>query len=178
MVAGNIMPFGSISIEIVKDGKAGFIISSFTKLTIIGLTQASTSCVGPFTTPTGVLAFNRNTSIGTRPEPSVDIDGLQVGSVTSIEIALATRGPDVFNIALLNAVNHKFGFIFGFYAHKILTVLPADVSGIKPIPLVVLGGSMYPREEVVMSIPECGSMSNTIGTSPWFWRDKLPLCNC
>merc|ERR1719342_340827 len=49
------------------------------------------------------------------------------------------------------------------------------MSGIKPVSLVACCGLVVPREEVVMTVSEGGSMTHTVLAGNRVWPDKLTL---
>lgn len=58
---------------------------------------------------------------------------------------------------------------------KIEKFSPADVTSIEPISLVIASGSVCPGEEVIMSVTEIGSMSDSVDASVGFGADELSL---
>jgi len=136
VVTSNIMPHNTIIVEVVEDGNAGLISASFTELTVVWLFCSTTTSARPITSPSLATVGGWDSGRGTRPEPSVNNGRLEIRTVTAIEVALASRGPDVFHIAFLNLALDEVGFILGLETYKILTMFSADVSCIKPISLV------------------------------------------
>jgi len=136
VVAGNIVPHNTVIVEVVEDGNAGLISASLAELTVVGLGRSTTTSARPVTSPSLGAVGGCNSGRGSRPEPSVDKGRLKIRTVTAIEVALATRGPDVFDIALCNLTVYKLCFILGLETHQILTMFSADVSCVQPVPLV------------------------------------------
>lgn len=136
VMAGNIVPYNTIIVEIIEDGNASFISASLAELTVIGLGCTTTTSARPVTSPSLGAVGGCDSGRGSRPEPSVDKGRLKIRTVTSIEVALATRGPDVFDIALCNLTVYKLCFILSLETHQILTMFSADVSCVQPVPLV------------------------------------------
>jgi len=90
VVAGNIVPFDTIIVEVIEDGNAGFISAVLTELTVIWLGLVSTTGGRPVTAPSDSAVGGSDSARGTRPEPSVDNGGLEVGAITAIKVALAS----------------------------------------------------------------------------------------
>lgn len=64
---------------------------------VVGLRLSVAAGVGPVA---GVaLRGGADLGAGTRPEPPVHVGGLQVGTVTSGKVTLATRSPDETHVA-------------------------------------------------------------------------------
>jgi len=176
VVAGYIVPFDTIIVEIVEDGDASLIIAGLAELPVVWLGTVGTSGTGPVTVPRTVGCFGRgDTSRGTGPEPSVHDGRLQVFSVAAIEVTFASRCPDVLNAVAAHAIVHEVGLILGLEAHQILTMLPADVTSVEPVPLVRCCRSVGPGEEVVVTVPEGGRVLDTVGTGDRVWPDEFPL---
>lgn len=57
------------------------------------------------------------------------VDGTQL----TVEIAQATRGPDVWNVVLLDQLEDEVVFFLGFDGDGVHAVFTADVTGFKPI---------------------------------------------
>lgn len=76
---------------------------------VVGLRLAVSAGVGPV----AGVALGGGTDLGTRsrPEPAIDIGGLQIGAVTAREIALASRRPDESNIATGDSLFYEFIFL-------------------------------------------------------------------
>jgi len=136
VVTGNIMPYNTVIVEVVEDGNAGLISASLAEFTVVGLGCSATTTARPSTSPSLGGVGGWDSCRGTRPEPSVDNGRLKIGTVTAIKVALATRGPDVLDIAFLDLAVDELGLILGLETHQILTMLSADVPCIKPVPLV------------------------------------------
>jgi len=144
VVAGNVVPYNTVVVEVVEDGHAGLVVTVLGELAVIGLTLPRTTGGGPVTSPSLGGVGGGDTGLAAGPEPSVHHHGLEVGPFAAIEVALAAGSPDVLNVALLHCLVHKAGLIGGLQTHQVLAMLPADVPGIEPIPLVLAGGAVRP----------------------------------
>lgn len=169
------MPHDAVLVEVVEDSEAGLVGAGLCELTVVGLGTAAASSAGPVTVPAESGVGGGDASGRTGPEPSVDDWGLEISSVATVEVALASRGPDVLNITFLDGLGDEFGLVLGFQTHKILAMFSADVPGIQPISLVFPGGSMSPREEVVMSVSESSGVLDPVLASLRIRPDELPL---
>jgi len=136
VVTGNIVPHNTVIVEVVKDGNAGLISASLAELTVVGLGSSTTTIARPVSVPSLAAIGGWDSGRGTRPEPSVDNGRLEIRTVTSIEVAFATRGPDVFDIAFLNLALDELGLFLGLETYQILAMFSADVPCIKPISLM------------------------------------------
>merc|ERR1712025_1169189 len=71
-----------------------------------------------------------------RPEPSVDVLGEEIWSVTTIKVTQTARGPEVGNIHIDEPLD-PLVLLPGLEGHKIHAPLPAVVPGVEPVPLGV-----------------------------------------
>jgi len=144
VVAGNIMPHNTVIVEVVEDGNAGLISAGLAEFTVVGLGSSAATSARPSTSPSLGAVGGWDSCRGTGPEPSVDNGRLKIGTVTAIKVALATRGPDVLDISLLDLAVDELGLILGLETYQILTMLSADVPCIKPVPLMRCSWSVLP----------------------------------
>lgn len=178
VVTGNIVPLDSVIVEVVEDGDARLVSAVLTELTVVGLSLSATTIVGPVPAPSLSAVGGWDSARRTRPEPSVDENRLKIGTITSVKVAFATRGPDVFDIGLLDLAIDEIGLILGFKTYQILAMLSADISGIEPISLMRGCGFVIPGEEVIMTVSESGCMTHSVLTGRWVRPDKLTLGSC
>lgn len=94
VVACDIMPMDSVVVEVVEHGQACLLGSSLLQFAVVGLGLADSSVLGPIV----LLAVGGGRELLqlSGPEPSVDVGGLQVGTLAATEIALPSAGPNVF----------------------------------------------------------------------------------
>lgn len=98
MVAGYVVPVNAIVVKVVEHGQTVLVGAALLQLTVVGLRLADATVGRPI-----VLV-----AIGGRgeflqlsgPEPAVDGDGLQIGTIASLEVADATAGPDVLDLKM------------------------------------------------------------------------------
>jgi len=145
VVAVDVVPFDSVSVEVVQDCQTGL-----SALAIVGLTLARSSGERPVSeSASGAVGGGDGGLIG-GPEPTVDVLGEESGSVTSVEIAETARSPDVFDVVhlLLDPVV----LIGGFERDQIHATFSAVVSGVEPVPFGAseLGIIRLPGEPVVV----------------------------
>lgn len=149
VVASNVVPFDSVVVEVVQDGQARLSLIIFA---IVGLRAAITTSVRPVTKST--LVGGGDLGLRTGPEPSVDNDRLQISAVASVEVAFAAAGPDVLDSIASHLLLNEFVFLQSLHGDGIHAVATADVTGIEPVDFQVLGGSVQPAEEVVVSVAQ------------------------
>jgi len=88
VVTSNVMPFDSVSVEIVEDGHASLFLAALLDLfTVVGLTTGwvESSGEGPVLESSSIARIKPGL-IG-RPEPAVDVLGEKVGTVTAVKVA-------------------------------------------------------------------------------------------
>lgn len=124
-------------------------------LTIVRLSMSITSGVTPVTV--AAHAGWSNLGAGSRPEPSVQVSWQQVGTVAALEVALATRCPDVADIAACDTLLDELVLLWCLQGDGVHAVSAADVSCVQPADLQVASWCMLPTEEVWVS--------NTTGVS-------------
>lgn len=96
VVAGHVVPVDTVVVELVQQGQAVLGCAVLLELTVIGLGQTDAAGGGPIALGTlrgGCQLLQRGC-----PEPTVDVCGLQIGTLTALEVAQATAGPDVFHL--------------------------------------------------------------------------------
>jgi len=92
MVAGHVVPFDSVSIEVVKDGHAGLLISSLPVFSVVGLSNPVPSSMRPVME---LIAVGwRHFHLVCRPEPAVDQFWEKLWFVTPVKVALPTGRPE------------------------------------------------------------------------------------
>jgi len=154
-MAGYVMPLDAIAVEVVENCDASLIVAVLSLLPIVGLSTTTAASVGPVPTPLSpLLVGGSDAGIGPRPEPSVNNRRLEIGAVTTVEVTLPTRGPYVLDGAIAHSFSYEVTFELSFQAHKVLAMLPANVSSVKPVSLVGFGGFMDPRKEIEFSVSE------------------------
>ena len=147
MVAGNIVPFDTIVVEVVQDGQASFIVT-LCDFTVVRLSTSESSGVRPVSI--GTVVGGSNTSTRARPEPSVDQVGLEISTVAAGKVALSAGSPDVTNTSTGNSLLDKVILSWSLNGDGVHTMSSADVTGIQPVDFQVSGGTMFPGEEIVV----------------------------
>uniref|UniRef100_A0A8D9BSQ0 Uncharacterized protein n=1 Tax=Cacopsylla melanoneura TaxID=428564 RepID=A0A8D9BSQ0_9HEMI len=130
MMAGNVVPFDTVLVEVVQDGQTGFVVT-LSSLSVVRLSLSKTTSGGPV--PCVSLSSGSNLGTTAGPEPSVHIGGLQVGSVATVEVTFAARGPDVTHVASSQPLLDELVLLRGFQTDGIHTMASTDVSSIQPV---------------------------------------------
>lgn len=106
MVAGDIVPFNSVGVDIVKNAHTGFYTAVDVELGVVGLADVAAfelrlvtgerpGLIGPAGRS---RVGGRHLNSGSGPEPTVDNRRLEVLAVASLEVAETTARPDVGEI--------------------------------------------------------------------------------
>jgi len=138
VVAGNIVPFDSIAVEVVEDGQAGLSVTVLLDLfSVIWLSawRVESSSEGPVVEAGGRVG-GAEPGLVSRPEPSVDSLGEEVGSVTAVEVAKSARSPEVGHVSVDESLDPVV-LLGCLEADQVHAALSAVVSGVEPIPLSV-----------------------------------------
>lgn len=147
MVASNVVPFDSVVVEVVQDGKASLVVT-LGDFTVVRLSTSESSGVRPVSI--GTVVGGSNTGTRARPEPSVDQVGLEISTVAAGEIALSAGSPDVTDTATGNTLLNKVILSWSLDGDGVHTMSSADVTGVQPIDLQVSGWAVLPGEEIVV----------------------------
>lgn len=102
VVAGHIVPGDAVAVHIVKYSEAGLGRSVDVELCVVGLADLLVPGLAPGieAKTVGNLVRRSHLLAGGRPEPAVDVLGLQIATIlTSLEVTEATACPDVRDIA-------------------------------------------------------------------------------
>lgn len=108
----HVVPVHSVVVELIENRKTIFRSTSLNGLTIVRLWLANAAAFGPIILVTFVGRCELLQLGG--PEPAIDMKGLQIGPITALEIAKATRGPDVLHLVLNDAALDKLILGGGF----------------------------------------------------------------
>jgi len=103
--------------------------------------------------PVSISTVVGGTDTGTRarPEPSVDQVGLEIGSVAAGEVTFSSGSPNVPNTTASKSLLDKIILSWSLDGHGIHTMSAENVTGVQPVYFQVSGGTVFPREEVVVS---------------------------
>lgn len=96
VMAGHVVPVDTVVVELVEQGQAVFGCAVLLEFTVIGLGQTNAASGRPVALRTlrgGCQLLQRG-----GPEPTVNICGLQIRTLTALEVAQATAGPDVLHL--------------------------------------------------------------------------------
>jgi len=146
MVASHVVPFDSVSIEVVEDSHA-----SFVALSRVGLCSPAPSSGRPVMEL--VPAVGRSHfHLVRRPEPTVDQFGEELGLVASVKVAFPSRSPE--ELGASQEAFHPAVLCLRLKGDQVHATLPAVVPCIEPIPLGVPNlrpGIVHPAEVVVFA---------------------------
>lgn len=92
MMTSNVVPFDAVTVKVVQDREARFVVA-LSSFSVIRLSSSSTAGCRPVAAV--ALACWSNFSTGSTPKPSIDVGGLKVWTVASVEVTFTTRCPDV-----------------------------------------------------------------------------------
>lgn len=134
VVAGNVVPFDAIVVEVVENGDAGLVGAGLGELAVVGLPLAGAAGVGPVADPAEGAVGGGDTGGRAGPEPAVDERGLQVGPVAAVKVALAAGGPDVLDLAGGHGLVHELCLSLALETHQVLAMLPAGGKGFGSFP--------------------------------------------
>lgn len=95
-MAGHVVPVDAVIVELVQQGQAVFGCAVLLEFTVIGLGETNSASGRPVALRT--LCGRGQLLQRGCPEPTVNIGGLQIGTLTALEVAQATAGPDVFHL--------------------------------------------------------------------------------
>jgi len=147
MVASHVVPFYSISIEVVEDSHA-----SLVALPRIWLGSATPSSVRPVMELVPAISW-RHFHLVCRPEPAIYQFGEELGLVATVEVAFPSRGPEELSVA--KEAFHPIVLRLRLKGDQVHATLPAVVSCIEPIPLGVPDlwpGVVHPAKVVVFAL--------------------------
>lgn len=147
MVAGDIVPFDTVIVEVVEDRQAGFIIT-LSSFSVVGLGLAETA--GGTPVPGISLCGRSDFNSGAGPEPSVDVWWLKISTFASGEVTFTTGCPDVLDTTSSYPLLDKFVFLGRLEGNGVHAVPAADVSCVKPVNFKATRRPVFPAEEVRM----------------------------
>ena len=93
VMAGDVMPVDTVVVEVVQDGQTVLGGTALDQLAVVRLRLTDAATLGPVV----LVAHGRRgelLQLG-RPEPTVNVRGLQIGTVAALEVAQPSAGPDV-----------------------------------------------------------------------------------
>jgi len=178
MMTGNIVPFNSISIEVIENSHTGFCFSTLLNLfSVIWLSfwWVETSSSRPVMEGTVGVSRSQPSLVG-RPEPPVDVLGEEVRPVTPVKVTQTSRSPEVWNIHIDEPLN-PFVLFPRLKRHKIHAPLPAVVPGVEPVPLGVPHAVVVvlPAEPVKVTVePLDTALVNSIFAEKTIGEAKFP----
>jgi len=170
-VTGHIMPGHAVVVLVVQDGETGLVVellqaldgdadvvlgingSLLDSLIVIRLRLSFLSSLAPER-----LAWSRSVSgsnpvvVSPGPEPSIDIDGREVGGITTLvlEIAFSATCVDGGHVISLHDFGKHLELSGSVERHEIHTTISAEVASIEPVPVLKLVPGLPPGEKIVM----------------------------
>jgi len=150
VVARHVVPFDSVSIEVVEDSHAGLLLTTLPVFSVVRLSHSVPSSMGPIME---LVAIGwGHFYLVRRPEPTVDQFWEKLRLVATVEIALASRRPEKGHPAVNEALDPVI-LLACLKGDKIHAALPAVVPGIEPVPLVIpnLCILVEPAEVIIVS---------------------------
>jgi len=177
VVAGNIVPLNTVSVEVIEDGHAGLRLSSLLDLLPVvrlGLGRGEASSAGPVVEGGPAVSGGQASLVG-GPEPAVDVLGEEVRSVTSIEVTETAGGPEVRDIGIDEPL-HPLVLLSCLEGDQVHAPLSAVVPGIEPVPLGILHAVVVvlPAEPVKVAIkPLYSALVNSVLTKKTVRKAKF-----
>lgn len=97
VIASNVVPFDAVLVDVIEHAQARFLGLVDFEFSVVGLRSLKMASSAPWLiTPTGGSFVGLGQfDAGTRPEPSVDQDGLQIFTITAFEVAQTSARPNV-----------------------------------------------------------------------------------
>ena len=159
MVAGDVMPLDPVVVDVVEDAHASLHAAVDVELGVVGLGHVVRDELGlvagegpGLVAPAGRGGVGGgHLDAGPRPEPAVDSRGLEVLTVTTLEVAETARGPDVREVVVLDELLDELVLGGGLEADQVHAVLPADVPAVEPVDLVVSEVLFISGEPVIVT---------------------------
>lgn len=102
VVAGNVVPFDSISVEIVQNSQARLGVTVLLDLlSVVGLSAWGVESSGEGPVMEGTRRVGRGqSSLVSRPKPSVNVLGEEIRTVASVKVAKSARGPEIGHVTI------------------------------------------------------------------------------
>jgi len=151
MVTSHIVPFDTVTVEVVQNSQTSLIFTSLLDLfTVVRLASGGVESSGERPIVEGSAISGVKPGLIGGPEPSVDFLGEEVGTIATIKVAQTARCPDVLHAT--HPLFDPFVFVLGFEADQIHASFSAVVSSVEPIPVGTSDGRVAgsPGEEVVV----------------------------
>jgi len=143
VVAGDVVPFDTVLVQVVQDSKAGLRGLVDVELGIVGLWCLGVAGLRPgHEGPArGLFVGGRDLLVRGGPEPAVEVDGVEVSpGRAAVKVTQASRGPDVCDVAVFNEFLHHLVFGGGFHGNSVHAACTAVVTRFQPVHL--LAGSL------------------------------------
>lgn len=165
------MPLDAVVVLVVQHGQTSFIVplleafdgqthivldvlqfAGLQAFVVIRLGFAAFSLLAPESIPVSSVCSGDSSVSGTGPEPSVDVNGLELGLFTAfaLEIALASRSVNRSDVILLHDFDKHLELLGVFEADEVHASLPAKVAPVEPVPVLEFVPRFPPGEEVVV----------------------------
>lgn len=151
MVTSHIVPFDTVTVEVVQNSQTSLIFTSLLNLfTVVRLASGGVESSSERPIVEGSAISGVKPGLIGGPEPSVDFLGEEVGTIATIKVAQTARCPDVLHAT--HPLFDPFVFVLGFEADQIHASFSAVVSSVEPIPVGTSDGRVAgsPGEEVVV----------------------------
>jgi len=142
VVAGDIVPHDAVLVDVVEDSHAGLAGLVDVVLGVVWLGTAEVALGGPgLCSPAwGSGVGGGHLGVGVGPEPTEDIDGLQVSTIrASLEVTETTAGPDVGDVASLHEFKDHVVLSLSLHPDGVHATHAALVARLQPVYLLALG---------------------------------------
>jgi len=167
VVAGNVVPLDTVSVEVVQDCHERLRLASLLVLfPVVWLSARGLVSSGTGPIVESIAVCGRETGLVGGPEPPVDVLGEEVGPVAPVEVTEATGGPEVGHV-LVDEPLDPVVLRLGLEGDEVHAPLAAVVTRVEPIPLSVPDTVVIvlPREPVqVPVVPLHSTLAHSIFT--------------
>jgi len=153
VVAGNVVPLDTVSIEVVQDRHARLRLASLLVLfPVVWLSTRGLVSSGTGPIVESIAVCGRETGLVGGPEPPVDVLGEEVGPVAPVEVTEATGGPEVGHV-LVDEPLDPVVLRLGLEGDEVHAPVPAKVTAVEPVPVLKFVPGFPPRQEIIVAAP-------------------------
>jgi len=181
VVAGNVVPLDTVSVEVVQDRHARLRLASLLVLfPVVWLSARGLVSSGTGPIVESIAVCGRETGLVGGPEPPVDVLGEEIGPVAPVEVTEATGGPEVGHVLVDESLDPVV-LRLGLEGDEVHAPLAAVVTRVEPIPLSVPDTVVIvlPREPVqVPVVPLHSTLAHSIFAEKSVWEAEFASPPC
>jgi len=169
-MTGHIVPLDPVPVLVVEHRQTGLVMELLQPLyrdtdavvcidrtfldsfVVVWLWNVSFACSAPIGVRAGLISWRDPSITSSSPEPSIDIDRLEVGTITPLvlEVTLPPTGVDGSHIVSGHDLLKHLELPWRVEGYEVHTAVPAEVPSIEPVPVLKLMPGFPPGQEVVM----------------------------